>query len=126
MNISPVSFGRTVRVNAPLSDAKYLANLINANNVLSGKKEEKQAQDRLKTMFYDREVGKARAVQVSGKSYILTGEASQRAKVLLEDRQFQLDAAMALYGKSEMYDLVKGAEDDRYDDYMKLLISETE
>ena len=40
MNISPVSFGRTVRVNAPLSDAKYLANLINANNVLSGKKEE--------------------------------------------------------------------------------------
>ena len=125
MNINPVSFGRTVRVNAPLSDAKYLADLINTNNVPNGKKEDKKAQEKLKTMFYDREQGKARAVEAYGQSYILTGEASQMAKSLIEDRQFQLDAAMALYGESEMYNLVKGAEDDRYEDYMKLLISET-
>ena len=125
MKINPVSFGRTVKVNAPLSDAKQIANLINSGSVSSDKKEVKDSQDKLKRIFYDREDGEARAVQVYGQSYILTGEASQRAKSLLEDRQFQLDAAMELYGKSEMYNLVKGAEDDRYDDYMKLLISET-
>lgn len=125
MKINPVSFGRTVRVNAPLSDAKYLAKLINSNNVPADKKEDKKAQDKLKTMFYDSKQGKARAVEVYGQSYILTGEASQMAKTLIEDRQFQLDAAMKLYGESEMYNLVKGAEDDRFEDYMKLLISET-
>lgn len=125
MKINPVSFGRTIKVNAPLSDAKYLANLINADSVHLDKKEDNSTQSKLQTMFYDREEGEARAVRVYGESYILTGEASKRAKALLEDRQFQLDAAMELYGKSEMYNLVKGAEDDRFEDYMKLLISET-
>ena len=125
MNINPISFGRTVRVNASLSDAKQIANLINLDNATSDKKEVKDSQDKLKRIFYDREDGDARAVQVYGQSYILTGEASQMAKTLIEDRQFQLDAAMKLYGESEMYNLVKGAEDDRFEDYMKLLIFET-
>ena len=49
MNINPVSFGRTVKVNAPYHVAQQAANLVNDQNV---SKEEKQVQKQLKTLFF--------------------------------------------------------------------------
>ncbi len=126
MNISPVSFGRTIKVNAPLNVAKRAAKLVNMDKTVVSSKNEKEVQRKLIKLFYDSTQGAAQAVSVNGQSYIVTGEESQRVADLKFDRGFQLDAAEKLYGKGEMYDIVKGAEDDRYDDLLKGIIYETE
>lgn len=123
MNVSPISFGRTVKVNAPLAVTKQAVELINNPQT---KKGEAKVQQQLKTLFYDSDEGKAKAVCVNGQSYILTGKDSQSLKALENARECQLYAAKKNYGESPMYDLVKDSEDDRYTDLVKLLVAETE
>lgn len=126
MSINPVSFGRTVKVNAPLKVAKQAAKLINMDKKVVGSKDEKNVQKKLIVLFDDSTQGAAQAVSVNGYSYLVTGEESQRVADLKFDRSIQLDAAKKLYGNGEMYDIVKSAEDDRYDDLLKGIIYETE
>lgn len=126
MNINPISFGRTVKVNAPLNVAKRATQLINMDKTVVGSKNEKEVQRKLVKLFYDSPQGAAQAVSVNGQSYIVTGEESQRVAELKFDRGFQLEAAERLFGKGSMYDTVKDCENDRYEDLLKGIISETE
>ena len=49
MQIRPISFGRTIKVNAPISVSKHAANLINSVQTIRG---ESDVQQQLKTLFY--------------------------------------------------------------------------
>ena len=126
MNVNPVSFGRTIKVNAPLPVAKHAADLINS---LPTKKGESRVQQQLKSIFFDSEDGRARAIAPYGKTgdvYIVTGEASNDIAALKKDRNEQLSAAKKNYGADSFtFNLVKEAEDSRYDDLVKLTIHES-
>lgn len=126
MNINPISFGRTIKVNAPLNVAKRATQLINMDKTVVGSKNEKEVQRKLIKLFYDSPQGAAQAVCVNGQSYIVTGEESQRVAELKFDRGFQLEAAERLFGKGNMFDAVKDCENDRYEDLLKGIISDTE
>lgn len=127
MNVNPVSFGRTIKVNAPLQVAEHAANLINS---VPTKKGESRVQQQLKSIFYDSQDGRARVVTPYGKTgdvYIVTGEASKEVGELIKDRQFHLDAAKKNYGKDSFaFNCVKDAENSRFEDLLKLTIHETE
>ena len=89
MNVNPVSFGRTVKVNAPLNVAEHTVNLINNVQV---KKGESRVQQQLKDFFYDVEQGngKARVVAPNGKQgdiFIVTGEESKAVFDLVTARK---------------------------------------
>lgn len=128
MNVNQVSFGRTVKVNAPLKVAEHVADLVNS---LPIKKGEARVQQQLKTFFYDAEHGngRARAIAPNGKNgdvFILTGDESIELGELIKDRETQLNAAKNNYGeKSDFYSYVKEAENDRFKDVATLLISDT-
>ena len=126
MNVNPVSFGRTVRVNAPLQIAEHAADLVNS---LPTKKGEARVQQQLKTFFYDVEKGEGRARAIAplgkdGSVFIVTGEDSRAVGELAKDRKLQIEAAKKNYGKCEMYEMVKDAENARYKDLLTLTISE--
>ena len=127
MNVNPVSFGRTVKVNAPLKIAEHAADLVNS---IPNKKGEARVQQQLKTFFYDAEKGhgRARVIAPNGKQgdvYIVTGEDSKIVGELFKDKKLQLEAAKKNYGQSEMYEMVKDAEDARINDLLTLSIAET-
>lgn len=127
MNVNPVSFGRTIKVNAPVKVAEHAADLINS---VPNKKGESRVQQQLKTLFHDSRWGRARVVAPYGKHgdvFILTGTESEEVAELIKDRRFQLSKAKENYGKdSDMYGYVKDAEDARYNDLLKLAIHETQ
>ena len=50
MNTNPVSFGRTIKVNAPIPIAKHAADLINS---VQNRKGESRVQQQLKGLFFD-------------------------------------------------------------------------
>ena len=75
MNISPISFGRIVKINAPLSVTQRMVDIINQDKSVSDKKERKVQQE-LKSIFSDTTLGEAQAVDVDGVSYIFTGDDS--------------------------------------------------
>ena len=52
MNINPISFGRTIKVNAPLNVAHRMAELINQSKEVQDTSE-KTSQQALKKIFYD-------------------------------------------------------------------------
>ena len=125
MNINPVSFGRTVKVNAPYHVAQQAANLVNDYNV---SQEEKQVQKQLKTLFFDRtKDGEARVYSMGpNTSYIFSGEESEQANALRFEMEETIEAGREYYGaNSPLADITAECESDRYEDLMKLLISET-
>ena len=126
MNVNQVSFGRTVKVNAPLKVAEHAADLVNS---VPTKKGEARVQQQLKSFFFDSDIGRARAIAPKGKNgdvFILTGDESIELGELIKDRKTQLNAAKNNYGeKSDSYSFVKEAENDRFKDVATLLISDT-
>ena len=125
MTINPISFGRTVKVNAPYHVAQQAANLVNDNNV---NKEEKNVQKQLKTLFFDRtKDGEARVFAMdSNTSYILSGEESEHANALKFEMDEMIEAGREYYGaNSSAASLKADMETERYEDLMKLLIAET-
>lgn len=126
MQIRPISFGRTIKVNAPISVSKHAANLINSVQTIRG---ESDVQQQLKTLFYDSKEGRARAVAVDGnpnESYIVTGQASKDVSILIKDKNEQIAAAKKNYGECEMFNMVKDAENERFRDLLTLIIAENE
>ena len=97
MNINPISFGRTVKVNAPYSIAQHAANLVNDFNVSP---EEREIQKQLKTLFFDRSKnGQTQVINYDSKtSYILSGEESEKANALKTELIEANDAAEEYYG----------------------------
>ena len=127
MNINPVSFGRTIKVNAPLSVAKHAADLIITIPLVRG---EAKVQQQLKDIFHDTDKGRARAVATDGAHgdiYIVSGEASDEVGLLVNDVNTYINAAKKQYDSdSYTYKCVKEAEQERYEDLLKLLLFETE
>ncbi len=127
MNINPVSFGRTIKVNAPLSVAKHAVDLI---NTIPQRRGESRVQQQLKVIFYDTDKGRARAVAANGESgdvYIVSGMAGNDVGLLIKDRNFHIDEAKKTYGEDcYTYECIKEAEDERYTDLLTLVLFETE
>lgn len=98
MKITPVSFGKTVKVNAPHHEAVRLANAANNKTDIQIVKPEVEKQ--LKEIFNDRDKGHALAVSFNDEpdvSYILSGEASREyQKDLHNTTKFVLDAKRTL------------------------------
>ena len=126
MNTNPISFGRTIKVNASIPVAKHAADLINS---VPNRRGESRVQQQLKGLFFDSEQGSARVITPYGKTgdvFIVTGEASNDIAALKKDRNEQLSAAKKNYGADSFtFNLVKEAEDSRYDDLVKLTIHES-
>lgn len=127
MNINPVSFGRTIKVNSSFSVAQHAADLINTIPLVRG---EAKVQQQLKDIFYDTDKGRARAVAANGESgdvYIVSGMAGNDVGLLIKDRNFHIDEAKKTYGEDcYTYECIKEAEDERYTDLLTLVLFETE
>lgn len=127
MNINSVSFGRTIKVNAPYKVAQEAVDLINTVPTKKGKSNVKQ---KLKDIFYDTDQGIARVVAPDGKKgdiFIVSGEASQDVCLVSNHKKFNLDYAKKQYGKdSATYEEIKKSEKERYSDLLKLIIMETQ
>lgn len=98
MRITPVSFGKTVKVNAPHHEAVRLANAANNKDNIQIVKPEVEKQ--LKDIFDDRDKGHALAVSLKGEedvSYILSGKESREyQKDLYDTTKFILNAKRTL------------------------------
>lgn len=121
MNVNPVSFGRTIRVNAQLNVAKRMAELVNQNRNVEDR-EERSSQQKLKTLFYDANTGSAQAIELNKKSYIVTGDESQAVSDLLLDRGIHIGLAKNAYGEGEMFELAKDEEDKRCQEYLGYIV----
>ncbi|MBQ8887764.1 MAG: hypothetical protein IJY61_08700 [Candidatus Gastranaerophilales bacterium] len=121
MNISPVSFGRTVKINAPLKVAQRMSELINQNRSVQDR-EERTSQQKLKTLFYDANVGSAQAVEVDEGIYIVSGEDSQAVSDLKLDTGIHINAAKNAYGDSEDFAKIKEEEIKRCNEYLNLIV----
>ena len=121
MNISPVSFGRTVKINAPLKVAHRMAELINQSRNVKDM-EEKSAQQRLKAMFYDSNVGSAQALEVNGESYIVTGETSHLVSDIRLDSAIHINSAKNTYGDSKDFARIREEEIKRCNEYLSIIV----
>lgn len=121
MNISPVSFGRTVKVNAPLNVAQRMAEIINQSRSVQDK-EERSSQQKLKTMFYDANIGSAQAIEVEECTYIVTGEESRAISDLKLDTAIHINSAKNTYGDSKDFARIKEEEIKRCNEYLALMV----
>ena len=114
MNVCPINFGRTIKVNAPFQVAKHAASLINTAQPQNG---EENVQQQLKYIFRDTCAEKARVVAPDGKQgdiYIVSGEASKRVNYLINDRKMHIDLAKKRYSKDDsVYSAIKNSEKEQ-------------
>ncbi len=126
MNVCPINFGRTIKVNAPFQVAKHAASLINTAQPQNG---EEDIQQQLKYIFKDTYAGKARVVAPDGKQgdiYIVSGEASKRVNYLINDRKMHIDLAKKRYSKDDsVYSAIKNSEKERFSCQLRSLIAQT-
>lgn len=126
MNVCPVNFGRTIKVNAPFQVAKHATGLINASQPQKG---EENVQQQLKYIFRDTCAGKARVVAPDGKQgdiYIVSGEASKRVNYLINDRKMYIDFAKKRYSKNDsVYSAVKNSVKECFSCQLRSLIAQT-
>ena len=122
MNISPVSFGRIVKINAPLSVTQRMVDIINQEKSVSDKKERKVQQE-LKSIFCDTNIGSAQAVDVDGVSYIFTGDDS----LAYSDVKQECDELISHFKKCFCHnkDRAKKEEDnqiERFETYKRIIV----
>lgn len=93
MNIAPLSFGRIVKVNAPLEVADKVTNLVNGKG--------KSMQARIaKGIFCDYESGAAVAYNPTGRknvSYIFSGSDANKAHEIETDMQIECERVSDYY-----------------------------
>lgn len=121
MNISPVSFGRTIKVNAPLNVAHRMAELVNQSKSVQDKNE-KTSQQALKTIFYDSNLGSAQALEINGETYIVTGETSRFVSDVKLDAAIYITSAKKEYGEDETFEKIKESEIKRCNEYLSLIV----
>ena len=78
MQIQNVSFGKIVKVNGSIEEARRIANIAN------GRTSSKHSQE-IKAYFPDIAIGKAVAHEKEHDSFVLTGEHSRRYETIVED-----------------------------------------
>lgn len=122
MKTSQVSFGRIVRINAPLNVTQRMADIINQDKSVQDKKERKVQQE-LKSIFYDTNIGNAQAVDVNGVSYIFSGDDS----LILSDVEQERDELINHFKKCYCHnkDRAKKEEDrqiERFETYKRIIV----
>ena len=122
MNVNPVSFGRIVRINAPLNVTQRMADIINQDKSVPDKKERKVQQE-LKSIFCDTNIGSAQAVDVDGVSYIFTGDDS----LTYSDVKQECDELISHFKKCICHnkDRAKREEDnqiERFETYKRIIV----
>ena len=130
MNISPVSFGRTVKIvgNSPLNSAVRSIQLVNGTGTPTAN--EQKSYEKLQRTFYDS--GKGEMLQAisfdnNKTAYVLSGKEYQQLFSLMCEKHQQIFDAISIYGEnSPMVQLVAEAEEDRYIDLAKTLVADTE
>ena len=121
MKTNPVSFGRMVRINAPLNLTQRMADIINQEKSVQDKKERKVQQE-LKSIFYDTNIGKAQAVDVDGVSYIFTGDDSLTYSDVKQERDELISHFKNRYCHNK--DLAKREEElqiERFESYKRIV-----
>ena len=122
MKVNPVSFGRIVRINAPLNVTQRMADIINQDKSVQDKKERK-VQKELKSIFYDTNIGNAQAVDVNGVSYIFSGDDS----LILSDVEQERDELICHFKECFRHnkDRAKREEDnqiERFETYKRIIV----
>ena len=96
MQISPISFGRAIKINAPLPVAKKLAEDANIANYgdFSSNPKTKSMQKFLDKIFNDTQVpnGKARVVELDGNVYIFSGKEAAEEERLTKEANAKIKA----------------------------------
>ncbi|MBQ8887763.1 MAG: hypothetical protein IJY61_08695 [Candidatus Gastranaerophilales bacterium] len=122
MKTGPVSFGRMLKINAPLNVTQRMADIINQDKSVQDKKERKVQQE-LKSIFYDTNIGNAQAVDVNGVSYIFSGDDS----LCLSDVEKERDELISHFKECYCHnkDRAKKEEDkqiERFETYKRILV----
>lgn len=122
MKTNPVSFGRMVKINAPLTVTQRMADIINQDKRVQDKKERKVQQE-LKSIFYDTNIGNAQAVDVNGVSYIFSGDDS----LTYSDVKQECDELISYYKKCFCHnkDRAKREEEqqiERFETYKRIVV----
>ncbi len=110
MNIAPLSFGRIVKVNAPLNVAEKVADLVNG-------KENGPAARKAKGIFCDSGSGEAIALNPTRKqneSYIFSGLDARKAREIETDMRIECERACNYYhGDSDLVNAAFADAGDR-------------
>lgn len=125
MNINPISFGRTIKIDAPPSVAERTAQLINGKKSICADRKEKKAQAELKNIFFDVDKGSAQAVFVDETSYIVTGDESKKVSDFKLDKAIHIIEGQRKCKKSSEFHILKQDEEKRYNGLLKTLVSNT-
>ena len=119
MNISPVSFGKIIRVNGSMEAAQKAVDLINnpAKN-----KDEKENQDQLRKIFNDRACFATQVISANGKPYILSGIDSEEAEYLRRDTIAEIERVAQECGDGDMLDIEIEVQGDYYQAQLETMV----
>lgn len=96
MQVSPVSFGRAIKVNVPLKVAQKIAQEANVANYddFSSNPKRKAMQEFLDKIFNDTQLpnGKARAIKLDNDVYIFSGKEAAQEEKLSQDANDKISA----------------------------------
>ena len=118
MQISPISFTRVLRTNAPLSIADVAAGVTMGHTT---SRNERKALKDLREIFPDWQKGVV-ACKLNNKNYMLSGEHARRATFLEEDRIRMINAGKA--NRPDTAEITENYEDARYEDLMRCIVYE--
>lgn len=125
MKIAPISFGKTVKINAPEVAAYEAANLINNQNQEKGCK---KVQKELKDIFNDTtQKGDAYVYTLpeENETFILTGKECEKAASFYEEMIDGIDEAGSYYGAGDLFQIAAETLVERFQGNMQKLINET-
>lgn len=125
MKITPISFGKTVKINASETAAHEAASLINNPQV---DKCCKTVQNKLKQTFNDvTQRGEAYVYTIpeEKETFILTGKESEKASEYYEDMIDDTEEMGRYYGAGHLLDISINATFERFQERMKSLINST-
>lgn len=125
MNIAPISFGKTIKINASETAAHEAASLINNPKV---DKCCKSVQNKLKQTFNDvtpRGEAYVYTIPEDKETFILTGKESEKATEYYVDMVDDTEEMGRYYGAGHLFDISSNAAVERFQERMKSLINST-
>ena len=123
MNVNPISFGKTIKVNSSIASSCRAAGVINGHACTPN---EENMQIMLRGIMPDYQEGQAQAFSFEDEtSYILTGKESVEATKLLDSLLEKIGVAKKQDSYKGYYEDILRCESAKYLDSMKHLILRT-